>query len=108
MLPSLLLLLQEDEIRRAAEERERAENEEAEKWMNMISVEDTVRAGKKGGKGWELQWRKDQVGIAGRRARDTKCTQKKAPQAHALSLCVGAFQRAVFPLAVCVATTGHH
>lgn len=30
-------------MRRAAEEKQRAEDEEAAKWMNMISVEDTVR-----------------------------------------------------------------
>jgi hypothetical protein len=35
--------VQEEEIRRAAEEKQRAEDEEASKWMNMISVEDTVR-----------------------------------------------------------------
>jgi hypothetical protein len=34
--------VQEEEMRRAAEEKQRAEDEEASKWMNMISVEDTV------------------------------------------------------------------
>jgi hypothetical protein len=34
--------LQEEEIRRAAEEKQRLEDEEAAKWMNMISVQDTV------------------------------------------------------------------
>lgn len=35
--------VQEEEVRRAEEEKQRAEDEEASKWMNMISVEDTVR-----------------------------------------------------------------
>jgi len=30
-------------MRRAAQEKQRAEDEEAAKWMNMISVEQTVR-----------------------------------------------------------------
>jgi hypothetical protein len=36
-------MLQEEEMRRAAQEKQRAEDEEAAKWMNMISVEQTVR-----------------------------------------------------------------
>lgn len=43
--------LQEEEIRRAAEEKQRLEDEEAAKWMNMISVQDTVRAAWGGGLG---------------------------------------------------------
>lgn len=36
--------LQEEEMQRAAEEKQRLEDEEAAKWMNMISVQDTVGA----------------------------------------------------------------
>jgi hypothetical protein len=36
--------LQAEEMRRAAEEKQKAEDEEASKWLSMISVEQTVSA----------------------------------------------------------------
>jgi hypothetical protein len=39
---ALLHCLQAEEMRRAAEEKQKADDEEAAKWLSMISVEQTV------------------------------------------------------------------
>jgi hypothetical protein len=44
---------QEDEIRRAAEERQRREDEEAAKWLGQISVEEAGVDAEDGGEGGE-------------------------------------------------------
>jgi hypothetical protein len=73
-------------VARAAQEKQRAEDEEAAKWMNMISVEDTVRVARVGGGGQCLPPRVQLLQLL-RAAESAVCS-------HSHSQCVACHHRA--------------